>query len=298
MNDISLIAHIEGEPLVGVAALAAAKRAAELLSTGDSLAYLGPGVLAEDGAAHAIPLTPEALAAELNKRHPAPGRIRKDLWAVAQFIEQRRHRKTLSAFMMDIFKPEVAPTELHLRLAALRPPLIVDTWYDGAMRAALSRVPPGLADWGEIQGVTRAVEAGAQWWKNYDAAGALASDALSLGWRTALYKPHGAVEPAGQALVADNDYVEVLTEIDIQTPIPDIVRQRREGRGFVFLGCRFHDQMLRTYARQIIKRSGGGHYAFVDPAILTVNERRFFAAQDITSIALPPSALTPLLAAI
>ena len=297
MNEHARLASLEAEPLTGAPAEAASRRAANLLSNGGAIAYLGPGVLAEGGAAGAIPLTPEDLAAELNRRHPAPGRIRRDPWAVAQFIEQRRHRKTLAAFMIDIFQAGAKPAELHLRLAALKPSLIVDTWYDGAMRAALLEALPAGAAWGEIQGVTRAVDADAQWWKAYDDRGARVSDSVAEGWTCVLYKPHGAIAPAGEALVADSDYVEVLTEIDIQTPIPDIVQKRREGRGFVFLGCRFHDQMLRTYARQISKRSGGEHFAFVDPSALTHNERRFFAAAGITPIALPVAALTSLLPA-
>ena len=297
MNEHARLASLEAEPLTGPAGEAAARRAAELLSSGGAIAYLGPGVLAEGGAKSAIPLTPEDLAAELNRRHPAPGRIRRDPWAVAQFIEQKRHRKTLAAFMIDIFKSGAKPTELHLRLAALRPALVVDTWYDGAMRAALLEAMPGDGLWGELQGVTRAVDADAQWWKAYDALGARVSDGVAAGWTCVLYKPHGAIAPAGEALVADSDYVEILTEIDIQTPIPGLVQQRREGRGFVFLGCRFHDQMLRTYARQISKRSGGEQFAFVDPAALTQNERRFFAASGITPIALPIAALTSLLPA-
>jgi len=79
----------------------------------------------------------------------------------------------------------------------------------------------------------------------------------------------------------------VLTEIDIQTPIPDIVKDRRAAAGVVFIGCRFHDQMLRTYARQVPKRAGGPKFAIVDPALLTKNEQRFLASQEIRPIALP-----------
>jgi 2Fe-2S ferredoxin len=39
------------------------------------------------------------------------------------------------------------------------------------------------------------------------------------------------------------------------------VQQRRAALGFVFLGCRFNDQLPRAFARQIMKRSAGPHYA-------------------------------------
>ena len=79
----------------------------------------------------------------------------------------------------------------------------------------------------------------------------------------------------------------MLTEIDIQSPIPAAVMNIRTERSFLFIGCRFHDQMLRTYARQISKRSTGPHYALVDPEKLSLNERRFFATENIIPIAVP-----------
>ena len=78
----------------------------------------------------------------------------------------------------------------------------------------------------------------------------------------------------------------MLTEIDIQTPIPDVVKNRRTERSFLFIGCRFHDQMLRTYARQIIKRSSATHYVLVDPDSLTKNELKFFSTQGMMPIAI------------
>jgi hypothetical protein len=272
--------------LVGNAALACAEGIAQRLVAGQTIPYLGPGVIAE-GEAAPVPITPEMLAFALNAKVPAPGRIRTNMWSVAQFIEQRRHRRTLVALMAEIFAPAVAPTALHRRLAALPDlPLIVDTWYDGAMRTALAG-----RDFVELQGVTRALEWGDVWTRAYGADGAVVDEAAVEAAGTLLYKPHGAITPAQNFLVADSDYVEVLTEIDIQTPIPEAVRRLRTTRGFLFIGCRFHDQMLRTFARQIMKRSTGPHVALLTDGNVTKNELKFFAECDITPVALPLSAL-------
>ena len=257
---------------------------AEGVRAGQLVPYLGPGVICDA----AVPTTPEAIAADLHKRVPAPGRIRTNMWSVAQFIEQRRHRKTLIKLMSDIFAAPVAPTDLHRRLAALQIPLIVDVWYDGAMRTALAE----RGDWVEIQGISRALENSDIWYKAYDPAGMQVAPEAAHATRTLLYKPHGGVTPAENYLVADSDYVEVLTEIDIQTPIPDAVKLIRETRGFLFLGCRFHDQMLRTYARQIIKRSKGPHYVLIDDAELTRNEMKFFDEIGATRVRADLSRLT------
>ena len=255
------------------------------LKEGSLAPYLGPGLLELADGEVVTASSPEAVAAALNTRAPAPSRIRTNMWAVAQHIEQRRHRNTLKAWMTEIFAADPQPTTLHRWLSGLSLPLIVDSWYDGAMRAALKE--SGREDFVSIQGVTRAGESRDIWTKVYGADDSHFEDAAASRAVTVLYEPHGGARPAGNFLVADSDYVEVLTEIDIQTPIPDIVRDRRGALGFLFLGCRFHDQMLRTYARQILKRSKGPHYAVMSGEALTRNERRFLAENGITLIDMP-----------
>jgi hypothetical protein len=244
---------------------------------GKLVPYLGPAVLGEAE----IPVSPEALAMALHKRVPVPGRDRGNMWGSAQFIEGRKHRKTLIALMFDIFKPKAAPRALHHWLAKVAPPMIVATWYDDALAAAFAAT--GRQDWGRVQGVTRALETRDIWTKAYAADGSVVAAEKATTWSTLIYEPHGSVTPAQNFLVADSDYVEVLTEIDIQTPIPDVVKAHRTERGFVFLGCRFHDQMLRTFARQIAKRSAGGHVVIVDGP-LTKNERKFFVELEMEVI--------------
>lgn len=100
-----------------------------------------------------------------------------------------------------------------------------------------------------------------------------------------LRKPHGSVLPVKSFLITDADYVEVLTEIDIQTPVPDIIKERRNGRSFLFIGCRFRSAFA-IYARQITKRSADVHYAIVDLQALSRNELCFLVEQHLTPIAI------------
>ena len=88
--------------------------------------------------------------------------------------------------------------------------------------------------------------------------------------------------------MSDSDFVEVLTEIDIQTPIPLPVQELRKDRSFLFLGCRFADQLQRSFARQIMKRSSERHWAIL-PETPTRNEARFLEEQGITRIEAPLS---------
>jgi hypothetical protein len=79
--------------------------------------------------------------------------------------------------------------------------------------------------------------------------------------------------------------VEVLTEIDIQTPIPACVQEKRKGRSFLFLGCRFSTQLERLFAHQIIKRSSEKHWAILreEP---TRNEAHFLEEHNIERISM------------
>jgi hypothetical protein len=266
------------------------------LGKGELIPYLGPEAVLLEPANYSLPMRPEALAAVLAKRTAVPGRLRKHLTGAAQYIENFKHRKVLKAYMLDAFAQPAVPSGLHRWLASLDLPLLVDTGYDAAMAVALHEAQ-GHPGWGQVQGVSRSENVGHahdHWVNYYDAEGNPAVAATAHGWPTLLYKPLGSVQPAGHFLVSDSDFVEVLTEIDIQTPIPAEVQLRRSGRGFLFLGCRFDDQLARTYARQVMKRSGGRHYALLaeEP---TRNEAKFIAEQGIVRL---PVGVKALLAAL
>lgn len=252
--------------------------------------YLGPEALLLEPANAALPVAPQALAEFLAKRVAVPARVRRNPTATAQYIENFRHRKTLTALMREAYAVSAAAPSLYRALAALDLPLVVDANYDDAYARLLAEragaapgIRPESRDWSQIQGVSRA-EVRESWFLAYGPSGTR-QDAASRG--PLLYKPLGSIAPAANFIISDSDFVEVLTEIDIQTPIPPDVQERRAGRGFLFLGCRFADQLARNYARQVMKRSAGPHYAVLPADRLTRNEVRFIAEQGIAVIDRP-----------
>ncbi|MBK1714697.1 SIR2 family NAD-dependent protein deacylase [Rubrivivax gelatinosus] len=262
---------------------------ADGLAAGTLCPYLGPGLLALCAGARP-PANALELAAVLTARVSVPGKIRNRLTAAAQFIENFKHRKTLVGAMDAAFAAAPEPSALHRWLAALPSPFIVDAWYDDTLRRALA----GRSDWAEVQGLAQSEHFGT-WTGWYQADGTPSAQPLDAA--TVFYKPWGGRSPASNYLVSDSDFVEVLTEIDIQTPIPAIVQQRRAGVGFVFLGCRFDDQLPRAFARQIMKRSAGPHWAVL-PEEPTRMERRFLEEQGIVRIALPLAEVAAALAGV
>ena len=257
---------------------------ARALDKGGVVPYLGPELL-EQGGEKPVPASFEALAVRLSSKVTVPFKIRTNMTATAQYIENFKHRKTLVAVMKEIFQPPVMPSALHRYFASLpNLPLLVDTWYDAAAQAALA----GRPGWGQIQGVSRA-EHREQWVKYYQADGSETDVAQADGWDTVLYKPFGSITPAANFIVSDSDFVEVLTEIDIQTPIPPRVQVLRAGRSFLFIGCHFRNQLERAYARQTMKRSCDGPHWAVLPGELTKNEIKFLEEQNIQRLDIAPA---------
>ncbi|MFD2175246.1 SIR2 family NAD-dependent protein deacylase [Rhodobacter lacus] len=256
------------------------------VAQGKRVPYLGAEVSALSGSA--APATPAALSAILESKVRAPRRAAGNMWAVAQYIESRKFRGTLNKLVRDAFAvPPGGVNPVHDWLARVRPPMVVDSWYDDGLLRAFG---PGRDDWGYVQGVSRAGGWTEEFTRAFTAGGG-ERDTADPSWPSLIYKPHGLATAEGSFLMSDADYVEVLTEIDIQTPIPEEVQNRRTGRPFLFLGCRFDDQLLRIYARQITKRSGRGHIAVL-PGPLTKMEEKFLEEMEMIRVDLPLEAVT------
>ncbi len=165
-----------------------------------------------------VPATPLALAEIMTAKVSVPHKLRKRLTQAAQFIENFKHRKSV-----------VAPDERGLRRHA--PAFAAATWRwppaapaCGWTPGTTTPLPPRWrrrarkGDWAQVQGLSQSEHFG-RWTGVYDDEGEPLAE-LPAGVERILYKPIGSHGPAGNYLVSDSDYVEVLTEIDIQTPHP------------------------------------------------------------------------------
>ncbi len=261
---------------------------ARQLATDAVIPYLGPDMLSLCSDVQ-VPATPLALAEFMTSKVSVPHKIRKRLTQTAQFIENFKHRKSVVHLMNEAFASTPEPSALQLALANSGAKVWVDTWYDDSFASALAQ---SSQPWVQVQGLSQSEHFG-QWTGAYTADGTPLAE-LSANPGRLLYKPWGAHGPAGNYLVSDSDYVEVLTEIDIQTPVPAAVQAWRTGRHFLFLGCRFNDQLTRSFARQIMKRSSDRHWAVL-PDEPTRMEALFLAQQNITRIPVALAEFAPLL---
>jgi hypothetical protein len=251
---------------------------------GNAIPFLGPGVLSFGKEGGQLPDSHKALVGHLTSESSVPHKVRNNLGAAAQFIENFKHRSTVTNAMTEAFSVDVEPNSLLTLLMSLPAlPLVVHAWYDDLPQKALR----SRSSWGLAQGVSQSEHFG-DWIYFYNSDGTYAgveADRGYVDWKTLLYQPFGSVWPAHNYLVSDSDFVEVLTEIDIQTPIPDSVQEIRKGRSFLFLGCRFSTQLERLFAHQIIKRSSEKHWAILceEP---TRNEAHFLEEHNIERISM------------
>ena len=258
----------------------------DAIDNGNIIPYLGHDCFLLDMDDCKVPISPEILVKQITDKVSVPHKIRTNLPAASQFIENFKHRKTLVNLMNAAFSPGAQPNGLHRYLASLnkKPLLIVDTWYDDTMAKTLQ----GRRGWGQIQGISQSEHFG-EWVHYFDPEGHLVDASDAESWELVLYKPLGSVYPAANFIVSDSDFVEVLTEIDIQTPIPKRVQELRVNSHFLFLGCRFNHQLTRSYARQIMKRSSAKHWAVIEGS-LTRMEEKFLEEQGIARIEMPLAA--------
>ena len=257
---------------------------AKAFAGGCAIPFLGPGVLSFDQESNQLPDSHKALVEHLTSKSSVPHKARNNLGAAAQFIENFKHRSTVTHAMTEAFSADAQPNSLHtLLMSQPALPLIVHAWYDDLPQKALR----SRSSWGMAQGVSQSEHFG-DWIYYYNSDGTYAGVEADRGysdWKTLLYQPLGSVWPAHNYLVSDSDFVEVLTEIDIQTPIPNSVQEIRRERSFLFLGYRFSTQLERLFARQIIKRSSEKHWAIL-PEELTRNEERFLEDHNIERISM------------
>ena len=121
---------------------------ASALQAGTVVPYLGPEALLLAAANLQIPSNPAALAERLTRRVAVPSRIRRNLTAAAQYIENFRHRKTLRKLMLEAFALPAQPGSLPSRPIASAAPASCRCWWISVMtpraRLPLPAAPIGV----------------------------------------------------------------------------------------------------------------------------------------------------------
>ena len=229
--------------------------AARLLE-GSLVPYLGAG-LARDPV---YPAGPHALAEWLAARSPVPAHALGHLEATAGWIETQRSRRDLVKLLREAFSSHGEPDPLHLLLAGLPClPLTVSGWYDSTWYDV-------LVDAAQAGGRSVALVHGLS---PQDGRGVFFSAPEAPGLTqaeladTVLYQPLGACHPAPSFLASEGDLADLRLALETQAPVPPEVQRRRDGCGFLFVGCPFDDALERLLARATMRGAPGPHFALL-----------------------------------
>jgi hypothetical protein len=246
------------------------------LMEGSLVPYLGPGLHRNPP----FPASPRALAEWLAARVPVPEAARGAAWPTAAHVEAHHDRRTLSKLLREAFAARAEAEPLHLLLAGLPAlPLVVSAWYDlGVLEV--------LRDAALAGGRTLAVALGRSGQERPGTVPAwLTGDGLSLPEQadTILFQPLGLPLPPASFVVSEADFAGFLGAAWSAAPVPWEVRQRRDGSGFLFVGCRFGELSERLAARALLDGAPGPHFAVL-PEPATPQEGHFLAAEGITAV--------------
>lgn len=251
--------------------------AARLLE-GSLVPFLGP----ELHRTPPFPSSPGALAEWLAARLPVPAPGRGGAWATAGQVEALHGRRTLVKLLREAFAARAEVGPLHLLLAGLPAlPLAVSAWYDlGLLELLRGAALGGGRSLAVALGRTGADQGG-------QAGPWLAGDGLTGPDRadTLLFQPLGVALPAAAFVVTELDFAGFLGDGSTPPPVPWEVRQRRDGCGLLFVGCRFGELSERLVARAMLDGAPGPHFAVL-PGPATAQEGHFLAAEGITAVEL------------
>jgi hypothetical protein len=249
--------------------------AAHLLE-GSLVPFLGPGLHRNPP----FPASPRALAEWLAARIPVPEPLRGTAWSAVAHVEAQHDRRTLVKLLREAFASRAEAEPLHLLLAGLPSlPLVVSAWYDLGLLEV-------LRDAARAGGRSLAVALGRSGQEPAGAAAAwLTGDGISGPdcADTVLFQPLGLPLPPASFVVSEADFAGFLGAAWSAAPVPWEVRQRRDGCGFLFVGCRFGELSERLAARALLDGAPGPHFAVL-PAPATAQECHFLAAEGITAV--------------
>jgi hypothetical protein len=248
---------------------------ADLLKRGEVVPLLGAGVnfghrparaRYQEGAAF-LPSGAELsrLLADQCSFPSKEGRDRADLAKVSSYFEETTGRPVLRRQLREVFRRDYQTCAIHRYLAEVEKPLlIVTTNYDDLMESALRDAgrPFDLV----VHAADRKDLAGSVLWQPHGAAGPEAVPPnqlyIDLEKTTVVYKMHGSVDrlrdDGDGYVITEDDYVDFLSRMTGQSPVPSHFMKHFRSRHFLFMGYGLGDWNFRVILKNLKNPPGSG----------------------------------------
>ena len=201
---------------------------------------------------------------------PAEVRIGDDLLRVSQYVETTEGSGELYQQLHRVFDGDYRPGSLHAFLAELAPTLrkrgngmqvILTTNYDDALERAFEAADEAYDLLTYVAASPREFRGRFMHWPPGEQPRVIESandyTGLDLKQRTVILKLHGAVRRRSESFADDNyvitedDYIEYLSQMNVEDLLPQAVTARLRNSHFLFLGYSLRDWNLRVMLHRI-----------------------------------------------
>ena len=262
------------------------------LASGAIVPYLGPGALAHvthKVTGKPIPADSHSLILAMNNGQPMAPRLMYEFPRAAMNVELKRGRAAVNKFLISTYDTdEWTDSTFHGWLTGFNPDYVIDVNRDTQLQRMWSTTPHIL-----VVGIARMAGTAFRY-RLYQHDGEKYTEVSNEGVDTSLpvlFKPMGTPQPHPDFIASDADYVDYITELMGGFSIPPLIKARRAGKRYLFLGLRLNRDTERMVMSDIIYDCATGPSAWAMIEEPTAKEIRYCARLGIEIIEAPLSAL-------
>jgi Rad3-related DNA helicase len=216
----------------------------------------------------------------LNNGRAMSDRLMYEYSRAAMSLEQRKGREFIIQMTNHIYSSkEYEIPDIYKWLKELKPKYIIDTNMDDSLQKIYNDVEHFL-----ITGVSRITAD----WDRYliylfdvkeQKYTRIEKENLNLDLPI-LFKPMGSTKPDMNFIISDADFVDWLTEAMGGYAMPNILKEYRKGKDYLFLGVDFSRDTFRMVTNEITIDLNGGLSLF-DKEELTKKEDKFIKTHNL-----------------
>lgn len=247
-----------------------------------TILFLGLGVfkgtINADG--KELPYNSDSMILSLNNGRAMSGRLMYEYSRAAMSLEQRKGREFVTQMTNHIYSS--SPYELpnvYKWLSKFKPKYVIDTNMDDSLQKVYSDVEHFLitgvsritADWDRF--LIYRYEPKSKEYKRVE------KEEYNLDIPT-LFKPMGSTKPEPNFIISDADFVDWLTEAMGGYAMPQVLKDFRRDKEYLFLGVDFSRDTFRMVANEVTLGLKSGVIVY-DKENLTKKEDKFINTHNL-----------------
>jgi hypothetical protein len=255
------------------------------IKEGELIPFLGMGVFANTKATDGsiIPYDSDSMILALNNGRAMSTRLMYEYSRAAMSLEQRKGREFIIQMTNHIYssKKYELPS-VYKWLKELKPKYIIDTNMDDSLQKIYSEEQHFL-----ITGVSRIT---ADWDRflvySFDVKEQkytrIEKEKLTLDFPI-LFKPMGSTKPEMNFIISDADFVDWLTEAMGGYAMPNLLKEYKKDKEYLFLGVDFSRDTFRMVANELTMDLKGG-ITLLNKEELTKKEDKFIKTHNLNNL--------------